>query len=231
MPGPATSRDGSTNPPRISSDRAILNSGRAYVSVPVSTMFIVSRPQPSAMNHSSAAAITSAAVLPGAYASCQISKPRWLIRTESRTDSSSAVALDGAGMIELDVEGDEIEAVERLVVAHGHDVVEAVDADPLPAGSARVIGDVLARAGVEDLLERRRAVLADVPCLRRKDDERVAVGRQDDVRVPVHDLEPRHVRHGALEPAVLAAGDDQGVEPVLSHCCTDVGVASLELGC
>ena len=139
------------------------------------------------------------------------------------------LALDGAGEIELDVERDEIEAVERLVVAHGHDVVEPVDADPLPAGSARVIGDVLARAGVEDLLERCRAVLADVPRLRREDDERVPVGGQDDVGVPVHDLEPRHVRDGALEAAVLVAGDDQGVEPVLSHRCTDVCVASLEL--
>ena len=53
-------------------------------------MFIVSRPQPSATKYSSAAAITSAAVRPGAYASAQTSKPRRLIRTESRTLSSSA---------------------------------------------------------------------------------------------------------------------------------------------
>ena len=66
IPGPATSSDGSRNAPSTSSRRAILNSGRAKVSVPVSTMFIVSRPQPSATNHSSAAAITSAAVFPGA---------------------------------------------------------------------------------------------------------------------------------------------------------------------
>ena len=90
IPGPATSSDGSRNSPSTSSRRAILNSGRANVSVPVSTMFIVRRPQPSATNHSSAAAITSAAVFPGAYASKKISKPRSLIRTESRTDSSSA---------------------------------------------------------------------------------------------------------------------------------------------
>jgi hypothetical protein len=66
IPGPATSSDGRRKSPRISSLRAILNSGRAKLSVPVRTMFIVSRPQPSATNHSSAAAMTSAADLPGA---------------------------------------------------------------------------------------------------------------------------------------------------------------------
>ena len=93
IPGPATSSEGSMNPPRISLRRAILNSGRANASVPVRTMFMVSRPQPSARNHSSAAAMTSAAVLPGAYASKKISNPRSLMRTESRTDSSSASLL------------------------------------------------------------------------------------------------------------------------------------------
>ena len=34
-----------------------------------------------------------------------------------------------------------------------------------------------------------------------------------------------------LEPAVLVTGDDQGVEPVLSHGCTHVPVAPLELNC
>ena len=54
---------------------------------------MVSRPQPSAMKYSSAAAMTSAAVRPGAYASAQSSKPRRLMRTESRTLSSSASLL------------------------------------------------------------------------------------------------------------------------------------------
>ena len=94
MPGPATSSEGRRKRPRISSRRAILNSGRANdpasASSPVRTMFIVMRPQPSATNHSSAAAMTSAADFPGAYASKKISNPRSLMRTESRTDSSSA---------------------------------------------------------------------------------------------------------------------------------------------
>ena len=92
-----------------------------------------------------------------------------------------------------------------------------------------MVGDVLAGTRVEDLLERRRAVLADVARLGREDDERVAVGRQDHVGVAVHDLEPGHVGDGALEAAVLAAGDDQRVEAVLGHCGADVRVATLEL--
>ena len=99
------------------------------------------------------------------------------------------LALDGPREIELDVEWDEIEPVERLVVAHGHDVVEAVDADLPPAGPACVVGDVRARTRVKDLLERRGGVFPDVPGLGREHDERLAVGRQDDVRVPMDDLE------------------------------------------
>ena len=53
----------------------------------------------------------------------------------------------------------------------------------------------------------------------------------DDVRVAVDDLEAGHVRDGALEAAVLVAGDDQGVEPVLAHRGSDVRVPSFELCC
>ena len=53
-------------------------------------MFIVSRPQPRSTKSSSAAAITSAAGLPGSYAARNASKPSSLMRTLSRTDSSSA---------------------------------------------------------------------------------------------------------------------------------------------
>ena len=56
-------------------------------------MFIVSRPQPRSTKSSSAGAITSAAVLPGSYAARNASKPSSLIRTLSRTDSSSASLL------------------------------------------------------------------------------------------------------------------------------------------
>ncbi len=89
--------------------------------------------------------------------------------------------------------------------------------------------DLRARTIGEDLLERRRAVLADVARLGREDDERLAVGRHDDVGVAVHDLEPGEVRDAALESAVLAARDDQRVEVVRRHGGARVGVAALEL--
>ena len=88
---------------------------------------------------------------------------------------------------------------------------------------------MLAGTRVEHLLERRRAVLADVPRLGRKHDERIAVGGDHDVRVPVDDLEARHVGDGALEAAVLVAGDDQGVESLLAHRGPDVGVTAVQL--
>ncbi len=90
-------------------------------------------------------------------------------------------------------------------------------------------GDGCARVRVEPLLEKRGAVLADVARLRREDDERVAVGWHDDVRVAVDDLEAGHVRHCALEARVLAAGDDEAVELSGSHRLPDVGVAPVEL--
>ena len=76
---------------------------------------------------------------------------------------------------------------------------------------------------------RCRVVLAHVARLRREDDGRLAVCRQHHVGVPMHDLEAGHVRDGALEAAVLAAGDDQGVETVLPHGCADIRVAPLQL--
>ena len=134
------------------------------------------------------------------------------------------VALDRAREVELGVEGDEVEALEGAEVAHGHDVVEPVDADPPPAAVARRRGDLLAGPVVEDLLELRRPVLADVARLGREDDLRLAVRRHDDVGVAVHDLEAGEVRDRALEAGVLAAGDDQRVQLVLRHRGADVGV-------
>ena len=74
-------------------------------------------------------------------------------------------------------------------------------------------------------------MLADVARLGREDDERLAVGGHDDVRVAVHDLEAREVGDAALEAGVLAARDDQRVEVVRGHGGAHVGVAALELAC
>ena len=154
-PGPATSSDGSTKSPSTSSLRAILNSGSATPERPgaVSTMFIVRRPQPSAMKYSSAAAITSAAVLAGRVRvgpdleAAPVDAHRVAHALELR------LALHRAREIELDVERDDVEPFQRPVVAHGHDVVEPVDADPPPPGVARVGGDRGAGMRVEALLE------------------------------------------------------------------------------
>ena len=127
------------------------------------------------------------------------------------------------------VERHELEAVERAVVAHGHHVVEPVDADAAPARVARPLGDRLARPVVEDLLDPRRPVLAHVAGLAREDDERLAVRGHDDVGVAVHDLEAGQVRDGALEAGVLAAGHDERVQLVLGHRPADVVVAPVQL--
>ena len=48
-------------------------------------------------------------VFPGSYASRKIQKPSVLMRTLSRTDSSSSVALHRPREVELDVERDELD--------------------------------------------------------------------------------------------------------------------------
>ena len=63
------------------------------------------------------------------------------------------LALHRPREIEFDIERNELEAVERAVVPHRHDVVEAVDADAPPPRATRPVRNVLARAIVEDLLE------------------------------------------------------------------------------
>src|SRR4029078_1020561 len=140
------------------------------------------------------------------------------------------VALDRASEIELDVEGHEIEPVERAMAAHGHDVVAAEDADASPGGVPCPRCDQLARAVVEDLLELGCPVLTDVPRLGREDDVRLPVRRYDYIGVAVNDLEPRHVRDGPLEARVLVPGDDKRIEVVRRHRGTDVPVPALQLG-
>ena len=147
-----------------------------------------------------------------------------MIRTLSRTDSQLGLALHGARQVELGVERHEVETFECPVVAHRHDVVEAVDTDPAPALVDGRRRDVLARPVMEDLLELRRAVLAHVAGLGGEHDLRLSIRRHDDVRVPVHDLKAGEVGDRSLEAAVLAAGDDQCVEVVLGHRGADVGV-------
>ena len=167
-------------------------------------MFIVSRPQPSATKYSSAAAIASAADCRG--------RTRRRRSRNLLVDAHAlphrfelGVALHSPSVVELDVERHEVEPLEGGVVADGHDVVEAVHADPAPAGAAGVFGDVRAGPVDEDLFELRRSVLADVARLAREDDQRVAVRGNHDVGVAMDDLEPREVRHRAFETGVLAA--------------------------
>ena len=166
-------------------------------------------------------------------------RPPRLVRGEERLEAvlvdpdalahrlELGVALDRPREVELGVERDEVEALEGAEVAHGHDVVEPVDADALPAAVARGRRDLLARPVVEDLLELRRPVLADVARLGREDDLRLAVGGHDDVGVAVDDLEAGEVGDRALEAAVLAAGHDQRVQVVLRHRGADVPVPAL----
>src|SRR5581483_4108839 len=115
---------------------------------------------------------------------------------------------------------------DRPVVAHGHDVVDAVHADPpeLP------VGDPLARVLREDLvLDPGLRVVADPARLLREDDRRLALERQDDVGVAVQDPEAGEVADGSLEARVLRAGDDDGVEAVLRRLLADVRVPPLDL--
>ena len=131
------------------------------------------------------------------------------------------VGLHRTGVVELEIPRHELDAaLERRVVAYGHDVVEAVDPDAL---SAQPFGEPHARPVDELLLgDRGVAVLADVARLAREDDRRVAVDRDEDVGVAVHDRETAHVRHGTLEAGVLRAADERRVEPVALERRADV---------
>ena len=95
-------------------------------------------------------------------------------------------------MVELDVPRHELGTpVERPVVAHRHHVVEPEDAD---AHAAHAVGEPFAGPVDEHLLvDPRRAVLADVAGLAREDDRRLALERQQDVGVAMHDREARQV--------------------------------------
>ena len=138
------------------------------------------------------------------------------------------LALDGTRVIELDVPRHDLRgAVQRAIVAHGHHVVEAVDADAL---APNLVGEPFARRVDEDLLvDPRRSVLADVRRLAREDDRRLALARQQHVGVAVHDHEAGHVGDGSLEAGVLVAGDDHRVEAVARHRLANAAVPAIDL--
>src|SRR3954469_13773386 len=69
-------------------------------------------------------------------------------------------------------------------------------------------------------------MLADVAGLGGEDDRRVALEREQDVRVAVHDREAAHVRDGALEAAVLGAAHEHRVEAIARERFAYVGVAA-----
>ena len=170
IPGPATSSEGRTKRGSSSSRRAILNSGRAYESVPGEHH--VHRQPPAALGdepllgrgHHLGGAAARLVGLEEDLEAALVDADGVAHRLEL------GLALHGAREVELDVEGNELEPVERGAVAHGHDVVEAVDADAPPPRSPRPVRDVLAGAVVEHLLDLGRAVLADVARLAREDD-------------------------------------------------------------
>ena len=138
-------------------------------------------------------------------------------------------ALDRAREVELDVERNNVgPAAQSFEVPHGQHVVEPVHAGAL---AGQPIAEPLAGTVREDLiLDPRRPVLADVACFGRKDDRRIALARQQHVRVAVHDHETRQVCHRALEPRVLGPTDDDRVDVVQVHRLADGGVSALDLG-
>ena len=161
-----------------------------------------------------------ALALPGLERSRKIQNPSVLMRTLSRTDSSSSSLFTARAWSKPHVPRDDLGRVlERAIVAHRHHVVEPVDADALASHAVRE-----PVAGLVDehlVLDPRRAVLADVARLAREDDRRLALERQQHVGVAVHDHEARHVRDRALEAGVLVARDDHRVEAVARHRLAD----------
>ena len=114
--------------------------------------------------------------VPGRYSARKESNPSSLIRTLSRTESSSASLFTARARSKCSSNGTRSSPVERAVVADGHDVVEPVDAEAPPAGVLRALRDRVARPVVEDLLDARRPVLPHVARLAGEDDRRLAVG-------------------------------------------------------
>ncbi len=81
----------------------------------------------------------------------------------------------------------------------------------------------------EDLvLDPRGPVLPDVARLGGKDDRGVALPRQQNVGVTVHDHEARQVGDRALEAAVLGAAHEHRVQLLLCHRLPDEPVAAVD---
>ena len=142
-------------------------------------------------------------------------------------------ALDGARHVEVEVEGHEFEGalLQLAIVAHRHDVVEAVDRDALPAFVLRALAQPAAgNLGPDFFLHERLLLVADPAGLLREDQHRIALQRDEHVDVAMHDLEARGVEDSAFEAGILIAADDERVDVLLAHGGADVGVAAGDFG-
>ena len=93
-----------------------------------------------------------------------------------------------------------------------------------------MFAEPLARTVDEDLvLDPGGLVLADVARLRREDDGRVALTREEHIGVAMDDDEAGHVGDRALEARGFRTADEHRVEVLLGHGLTDEPVAALDL--
>ncbi len=140
-------------------------------------------------------------------------------------------ALDRARHVEVEIEGNEFERalLQFAIIAHGHDVVEAVDGDALPACVLGALAQPAAgNVGPDFFLHERLLLVADPAGFLREDQRRLALQRDQDVDVAMNDLEARGVEDRAFESGVLIAANDERVDILLAHGGADVVVAALD---
>src|ERR1700746_1834457 len=110
-------------------------------------MFIMRGPAPRAKNRSTAGAMISASVLPGAYAPTSAQKPSRMMSIASRTSASSSSLFTGRAISNFVSKGRSFIGPrgEFSIIADGHHEIHAIHAEALPFVLQSNIAEPLAR--------------------------------------------------------------------------------------
>src|SRR5258708_31190297 len=116
------------------------------------------------------------------------------------------------------------------IIANGHDEIQAIDRDSLPAVFFGFFAEPLSGDFRPDFFANEGSFLVTNPaCLARENENGIAGERNQHVNVAMNDFKTGRVAHGPLKAGVLIATHDEGIDLFRFHGRANIFVAAIDL--